>query len=481
MQIVMKLKKSSDITWHDLPKIESPFFAYSKVENAFYAREHYDVSGLNEWEHDRCGYTNYTEEAQRDMLKRDIECGSYYLVANPPFSPLFKWIKKDGKKAHWHVNALGNMILYSSAQMLTRSVRRPAMTSTGYNSSVATSLKEPDASKWSDNNPQPIATAKNEKKEKTRILKDGLWKEHDFLNDVAIGKEKKLYKKGNGSHSKGEEVKLIQRALKKMDINIGEAGVDGIYGNDGHYATTIFQENYEPTHKTHKYAWNEPDGVVGKNTLLAMDEALVAGWKYKEPDYKKAPWMPFALAELNKHEGLLEKDTLLNNSIKKYHETTNAKNYFSRHEPNYYEISWCASFVNWCFNQTKNYKNPNSGFCALAHDWAPENSLKVKNNKYADGWKEGEKSEAFYGAVVVLSYSHVAFLIGLNENATRYIYVGGNQGSNIDGQSKLTYGSVKVGNEYALMKPKSYIITADEKKLPKLKLNAKGGTYETTH
>ena len=31
------------------------------------------------------------------------------------------------------------------------------------------------------------------------------------------------------------------------------------------------------------------------------------------------------------------------------------------------------------------------------------------------------------------------------------------------------------------MKPKSYIVTADEKKLPKLKLNAKGGTYETTH
>lgn len=98
--MVMKLKKSSDITWYDLPKIESPFFAYSKVENAFYGRGHHDVWGLDEWKRDRCGYINYTEEAKRNMLKQDIEWGSYYLVADPPFSPLFRWIEKDEEKGH---------------------------------------------------------------------------------------------------------------------------------------------------------------------------------------------------------------------------------------------------------------------------------------------------------------------------------------------------------------------------------------------
>lgn len=336
------------------------------------------------------------------------------------------------------------------------------------------------------------------------FLKSSLWSKQTTLNYVANGHNEKTYAKGS---SEREDIKLIQEALKKLGFNIGafganKDGIDGDYGSTTEDNIKLFQQKYseDKTKKPPKGITNvsltrskpakysyilllplEVNGIVNRETLIAMDQALVSGWKYKEPEYKKAPWMPFALAELTKHKGLVEKDTLLNASIKKYHETTNAKKYFARHEPNYYEISWCASFVNWCFNQTKNYKNPNSGFCALAHDWAPENSLKVKNNKYADGWKQGEKSEAFYGAVVVLSYSHVAFLIGLNENATRYIYIGGNQGSNIDGQSKLTYGSVKVGNEYALMKPKSYIVTADEKKLPKLKLNAKGGTYETTH
>ena len=195
-----------------------------------------------------------------------------------------------------------------------------------------------------------------------------------------------------------------------------------------------------------------------------------------------APWMPFALAELKKHKGLVEKDTLLHESLKKYLETTNASEFMESYKPNYYKISWCASFVNWCFNQTSKYKNINSGLNALAYDWAFTSSEKVKNHKAKpNGWIEGEKCQAFYGAVIVFNYSHIAFIIGLNESGTRYIYVGGNQGSNIEGKSKLSYGSIKIGNEHAIMKPKNYNISNNEKILPKLKLNPKEETYETTH
>lgn len=102
------------------------------------------------------------------------------------------------------------------------------------------------------------------------------------FNDIAEGKIAKAYKKGKGTtpNSKGDEVKLIQTALQKMKINIGDDSVDGVFGNDGHNAVMTFQENYKPTHNVHQYAWVEPDGIVGKNTLLAMDEALVGGWEY---------------------------------------------------------------------------------------------------------------------------------------------------------------------------------------------------------
>jgi len=69
-----------------------------------------------------------------------------------------------------------------------------------------------------------------------------------------------------------------------MKIEIGTDGIDGVFGSAGHNAVMTFQENYKPTHNTHQYNWGEPDGIAGKNTLFAMDEALVDGWKYKEPD-----------------------------------------------------------------------------------------------------------------------------------------------------------------------------------------------------
>lgn len=409
--MAVKLKKSSDITWYDLPKIESPFFAHSKVENSFYGRGHHDVWGLDEWKRDRCGYTNYTPEAQRDMLKRDIEWGNYYLVANPPFSPLFRWIEKEGKKGHWHVNAIGNIMIHSSAQMLARSARKPARTSTGYRPPVETPLKESDASKWQDHNSQPVAARKNE--EKTRILQDGLWKEHDLFNDVAAGKENKLYRKGNTTrpHSKSEEVKLIQKALKKMDIDIGEAGVDGIYGNDGHYAVKIFQENYEPTHRTHKYAWSEPDGVVGKNTLLAMDEALVAGWKYKEPDYKKAPWIKIAESQIGVSEYAGKHSE--NPQIREYFK---AGKYLWATDDSGAVNAWCGCFVAWVMKESG---NPVTDKAFRAKSWA-EYGKKI--------------NEPVHGAIGVKSRKgggHTAFIVGKSKDGKYFYMLGGNQSDQV--------------------------------------------------
>lgn len=115
-----------------------------------------------------------------------------------------------------------------------------------------------------------------------RTLKSKELSDSSELNDIVECKVVKAYKKGKGTvpNSKGDEVKLIQTSLQKMKINIGDDGVDGVFGNDGHDAVMTFQENYKPIHNVHQYTWDEPDGIVGKNTLLAMDEALVSGWKY---------------------------------------------------------------------------------------------------------------------------------------------------------------------------------------------------------
>jgi peptidoglycan hydrolase-like protein with peptidoglycan-binding domain len=116
-----------------------------------------------------------------------------------------------------------------------------------------------------------------------RTLKSKELSDNGELNDVVEGRVAKAYKKAKGTtpNSTGAEVKLIQTALQKMNVSIGDAGVDGVFGKDGHNATMTFQENYKPSHNVHQYTWAEPDGVVGKNTLLAMDEALVSGWKYQ--------------------------------------------------------------------------------------------------------------------------------------------------------------------------------------------------------
>src|SRR5690606_32208007 len=109
-----------------------------------------------------------------------------------------------------------------------------------------------------------------------------------------------------------------------------------------------------------------------------------------------------------------------------------------------------------------------------------EGNEKAKSSKHKpDGWKDGEECEAFYGAVIVLKYSHVAFIVGKNSKKNKYIYIGGNQGGNTSGTQEIQYGSIKIGNEFMIMKPKKYKISENEKKLKEYSID-KDGSYNTT-
>ena len=134
-------------------------------------------------------------------------------------------------------------------------------------------------------------------------------------------------------------------------------------------------------------------------------------------------------------------------------------------------VPWCASFVNWCFEQTDDYKGTNISinviYNSLEFDWTPEN------------WENGEECEAFYGAVITLTYSHTAFIVGKNTELNKYVYLGGNQGSGGQGQQQIRYGTVTIGNEKSIAKPKGYVVQDDEKVLQELQVNADGSS-ETT-
>ncbi|MCD6725607.1 peptidoglycan-binding protein, partial [Vibrio cholerae] len=80
------------------------------------------------------------------------------------------------------------------------------------------------------------------------------------------------YRQGNHS----DEVKLLQEALIKLGFDLGKAGADGDFGGKTKTAIEQFQKSYQPSHQTHpSYSIGPVDGIVGKGTLLALDEALM--------------------------------------------------------------------------------------------------------------------------------------------------------------------------------------------------------------
>lgn len=191
-----------------------------------------------------------------------------------------------------------------------------------------------------------------------------------------------------------------------------------------------------------------------------------------------APWVKFVYQEFAEYQGLNETESPLKEKIKQYHNSSTAKG-------KDHEISWCASFVSWCFEQA-GYKNINSGSNSFAFDWAPEGNQMAKDKSDSfrtpdpnlTGWAEGEECEPFVGAVIVLNYSHCAIIVGKNSSLNKYVYIGGNQGNgSVSGAQQIKYGTVTIGKEYAIMKPIKYNPNSFE--LPEMNQNA-DGSYAST-
>lgn len=121
-------------------------------------------------------------------------------------------------------------------------------------------------------NDEPVA----EEKTPERILKSDLLKPSDELEKLAK-RQASAYRQGNHR----DEVKLLEQALIKLGFDLGKAGADGDFGSKTKTAIEQFQKSYQPSHQTHpSYSIGAVDGIVGKGTLLALDEALMDGWVY---------------------------------------------------------------------------------------------------------------------------------------------------------------------------------------------------------
>ncbi|WP_415846712.1 pesticin C-terminus-like muramidase [Vibrio aquimaris] len=80
-------------------------------------------------------------------------------------------------------------------------------------------------------------------------------------------------------------MKKVQQALIDCGFELGSFGADGDFGRATEGAVKQFQTHYKPTHTTHKsYQFGDIDGIVGKNTILALDEAVKEGWKFVDDE-----------------------------------------------------------------------------------------------------------------------------------------------------------------------------------------------------
>ena len=89
----MHIKKRQQITWHDLPKIELPFFALSKVLSAVSDDRPDEIFGLSNI---LLGMRERTKEARLRKLEEDLEWGEVYLLVERPLSPMFQWVEPEG-------------------------------------------------------------------------------------------------------------------------------------------------------------------------------------------------------------------------------------------------------------------------------------------------------------------------------------------------------------------------------------------------
>ncbi|MBW3695986.1 LysM peptidoglycan-binding domain-containing protein [Vibrio sp. T187] len=114
-------------------------------------------------------------------------------------------------------------------------------------------------------------------KVKQLILRSEPLSTSDKLELLASGDGEALSK-----GSKGGEVKAIQEVLIDLGFDLG---ADGDFGRVIEGAVKQFQAHYMPTHTIHKsYQFGDVDGIVGKNTIIALDEAVKEGWKFVDDE-----------------------------------------------------------------------------------------------------------------------------------------------------------------------------------------------------
>nr|WP_240701451.1 peptidoglycan-binding protein [Vibrio kanaloae] len=77
-------------------------------------------------------------------------------------------------------------------------------------------------------------------------------------------------------------------------MNAFQCKANGNFDSSTEQAVKTFQQEYEPTHTTHEnYQLGGIDGVIDKNTILALDESVVEGWKVPEINPNNMYWPPY--------------------------------------------------------------------------------------------------------------------------------------------------------------------------------------------
>lgn len=205
-------------------------------------------------------------------------------------------------------------------------------------------------------------------------------------------------------NSRGPDVIRLQNILNSTLRPSHSLVPDGVFGSRTDAAVRVFQRQNGLT----------VDGIVGPKTWSVLEPGSVdVDHNSRAPSGSdaSAPWMSVARREVGQSEIL---GTRHNPRIIQYHASTRLRAASD-------EIPWCSSFVNWCLRQA----GIDGTRSAAAISWL--------------SW--GRASNARQGAVALIynpsarntrlsrSGNHVGFLV--QETATHFILLGGNQGDQV--------------------------------------------------
>lgn len=174
------------------------------------------------------------------------------------------------------------------------------------------------------------------------------------------------------------------------------------------------------------------------------------------------PWMPIAKGEI----GVEEIPGNQNNPrIAEYHEVTGYNSSLMGRE-----ISddkgdpWCGSFVYWCLLQSGIPEAELSSTGYRAYSW--------------ENWGKGV-GEPGYGAIVIMNYSHVAFVAG--KKGDQLIIVGGNQtGGDTTTNGKVCYALANKSDVRGYRYPQNYEVTENHYELEEINTNSTADDYTST-